>query len=127
MFFKIGLISIIFSGLLQADINYNKEYKVSEVYGKSSINEILTLKLNDNFSFSGFDGCNRISGTYTKENEHLVVNNGIVSTRMFCADAIHSNTFNLALNNIKTFKKNKNKIELFDEKNIKILELTESN
>lgn len=127
MFFKIGLISMIFSVYLQAEINFNKEYKVSEIYGKSLINESLTLKLNENLSFLGYDGCNRIRGTYTKENEHLVVNNGIISTRMFCADAIHSNTFNLALNNIKTFKKNENKIELFDEKNIKILELTESN
>lgn len=36
MFYKIGLISIIFSVYLQAKINFHKKYKVSEIYGKRS-------------------------------------------------------------------------------------------
>lgn len=126
MFYKIGLISMLLSGYLQAEISFNKEYKVTELYGKSTINENLTLKLIDNNKLSAFDGCNRIIGSYSKEAEQLVVNKGMMSTRRFCEDAIHSQNFNLSLEKIRTFKTNENKVDLFDENNKKILELTET-
>ena len=69
-----------------------------------------------NETFSGFTGCNKISGRYTvKDSTGISFNNPAPSTKMVCIGDYDETSFVNALNKVTTFRVTKNELQLLAE------------
>ena len=73
----------------------------------------LVFHINDN-TLHGSDGCNRIQGSYTKDEDQFKFED-IISTRMYCAEGMdQANAFLIALTQADTIKIEENYLILYD-------------
>lgn len=68
-----------------------------------------------NETFSGFTGCNKISGRYnTSDTSGISFNNATPSTKMVCMGDYDEGSFVKAINRVNNYKVTKNQLQLLD-------------
>jgi heat shock protein HslJ len=69
----------------------------------------------ENETFSGFTGCNKISGRYTMSGKNSIsFQNASASTKMVCIGDYDENAFLDALRSVNSFRANNGRLELMD-------------
>lgn len=75
-----------------------------------------------NETFSGFTGCNRISGRYsTSDTSGISFNNATASTRMVCMGDYDEDSFVKAINRVNNYKVTKNQLQLLDGNDVVLI------
>jgi heat shock protein HslJ len=71
-----------------------------------------------NETFSGFTGCNKISGMYTMKGNSISFHNAAASTKMACIGEYDENEFLSKLRRVNTFRSTSGQLELLEGDNV---------
>jgi heat shock protein HslJ len=74
-----------------------------------------------NETFSGFTGCNKISGRYTMNGNSISFQNAAPSTKMVCIGDYDENAFIAALNRVNAFKSTNGKLQLLSGNDVVLI------
>lgn len=134
---KKNLIIIGMAALIAASCTTTKKVSVTDINGEWTVEKINGTALNketaENEVFLGFDttknaiygctGCNRLTGTFNVIDNSIDLSK-VGSTRMMCHDMTTETLMLQALQQVKTFKTDKNtKLMLTDQNGKTVIEL----